>query len=138
MQQYQTYFGALHAEAYKTAGKTKEGLSAVDETLERAHKTGISYYEAELQRIKGELLLRRADPSQEQAEACFQKAIDLSRRQGARSLELRAIVSLSRLWQKRGKKEEARQILEEIYGWFTEGLDTADLKEAKALLDQFS
>ncbi len=70
-----------------------------------------------------------------EAEACFRQAIDVAQRQSAKSLELRAVVSLSRLWQSQGKKDEARQLLAEIYGWFTEGFDTADLKEAKALLD---
>ena len=73
-----------------------------------------------------------------EAEVCFQQAIDVSRQQSAKSLELRAVMSLSRLWQEQGKKEEARQMLAEIYGWFTEGLDTADLKEAKALLEELS
>jgi len=73
-----------------------------------------------------------------QAEACFQLAIDVARRQTAKSLELRAVKSLSRLWQKQGKKDDARRMLAEIYGWFTEGFDTADLKEAKALLEELS
>ena len=73
-----------------------------------------------------------------EAEACFQKAIEIARRQQAKSLELRAVVSLSRLWQQQGKKDEAWQMLSEIYGWFTEGFDTADLQEAKALLDDLA
>ena len=72
------------------------------------------------------------------AETCFQEAMNVSRQQGAKSLELRAVTSLSRLWQQQGKKEEARQMLAKIYGWFTEGFDTADLKEAKALLEELS
>ncbi len=75
---------------------------------------------------------------QVEAEACFHKAIDIARRQSAKSLELRAVMNLSRLWQRQGKKEEARQMLAGVYGWFTEGFDTADLKEAKALLDALS
>ncbi len=75
---------------------------------------------------------------EEEAEACFHKAIEIARRQGAKSLELRAVMSLARLWQKQGKKNEARQMLAEIYGWFTEGFDTADLKEAKTLLEELS
>ena len=75
---------------------------------------------------------------EEEAEECFHKAIEIARRQGAKSLELRAVMSLARLWQKQGKKEEARQRLAEIYGWFTEGFDTADLKEAKVLLEELS
>ncbi len=75
---------------------------------------------------------------EEEAEACFHKAIEIAQRQGAKSLELRAVMSLARLWQKQGKKEDARQMLAEIYGWFTEGFDTADLKEAKVLLEELS
>ncbi|MFQ5850761.1 MAG: AAA family ATPase [Candidatus Binatia bacterium] len=108
------------------------------ETLARVHKTGISYYEAELHRIKGELLLRQAVAAGEHPETCFQQAIEVSRRQGAKSLELRAVMSLSRLWHQQGKKEKARQMLAEIYGWFTEGFDTADLKEARSLLEELS
>ena len=76
--------------------------------------------------------------TQLEAEACFLKAIEIARQQQAKSLELRAVMSLARLWQQRGKREEARQMLAEIYGWFTEGFDTADLKEAKALLEELS
>jgi predicted ATPase len=75
---------------------------------------------------------------EEEAEECFHKAIEIAQRQGAKSLELRAVMSLARLWQKQGKKEDARQMLAEIYGWFTEGFDTADLKEAKVLLEELS
>jgi hypothetical protein len=77
-------------------------------------------------------------PSTQEAEACFLKAIDMARRQQAKSLELRAVTSLSRLWQQQGKKDEARQMLAEVYGWFTEGFDTKDLQEAKALLEELS
>ncbi len=95
---------------------------------------------AELYRIKGELLLAQEGKREEysEAEVCFQKAIEAARSQSAKSLELRAVRSLSRLWQKQGKKDEARRMLAEIYGWFTEGFDTADLKEAKALLEELS
>ena len=79
-----------------------------------------------------------AEASFHQAESCFQHAIEVARRQSAKSWELRAAMSLSRLWQKQGKREEARQLLAEVYGWFTEGFDTPDLKEAKALLEELS
>jgi predicted ATPase len=98
-------------------------------------KAGAHGYEAELYRLKGELLLRQAVPDGTQAEACFQQALAIARRQQARSWELRAAMSLARLWQQQGKQGEARQLLEEVYGWFTEGFDTADLQEAKALLE---
>ncbi len=133
-----SYYGALLAEALGKAGQTEEGLNAVSERLARAHKIGSRFYEAELYRIKGELLLKSEVQRLSEAETCFHQAIDIACRQSAKSLQLRAVMSLSRLWQQQGKKEEARQMLVEIYGWFTEGFDTADLKEAKALLEELS
>ena len=105
-------------------------------------------YEAELYRLKGELTLQQVQVSsskfqvqespESEAEECFLKAVELARTQQAKSLELRAAMSLARLWQQQGKKAEARQLLAEIYNWFTEGFDTADLQEAKALLEELS
>ena len=92
-------------------------------------------YEAELYRLKGELLLARAAADHTEAETCFRQALDIARRQQAKAFELRAAMSLSRLWQRQGKRDAARQMLAEVYGWFTEGFDTADLQEAKALLE---
>ena len=92
-------------------------------------------WEAELYRLKGELLLTRSSEHQAEAETCFQQALDVARRQQAKSLELRAAMSLARLWQQQGKRAEAHELLAPIYGWFTEGFDTADLQEAKALLE---
>jgi predicted ATPase len=89
-----------------------------------------------LYRVKGELLLRRSAEHQAEAESCFRQALEIARRQGAKSLELRAAMSLSRLWQRQGKRAEARQLLAEVYGWFTEGFDTPDLQEAKVLLEE--
>jgi len=91
-----------------------------------------------LYRLKGEVLLARAAEHHGEAETCFRQALDVARRQQAKSLELRAAISLSRLWQRQGKRDEARQLLTEIYDWFTEGFDTADLQEAKALLADLS
>ena len=108
-----------------------EALATVDNTEERN-------WEAELHRLKGELLLMQQGQNVGEAEECFRKAFDTARRQQAKSLELRAAMSLSRLWQQQGKQEEAHQLLGEIYGWFTEGFDTADLKEAKALLEELA
>ena len=96
------------------------------------------WWEAELYRLKGELLLARSTENQTEAEACFHQALDVARHQQARSLELRAAMSLSWLWQQQGKPDEARELLAPIYGWFTEGFDTADLQEAKGLLDELS
>jgi class 3 adenylate cyclase/predicted ATPase len=128
---------AFVAEAYGKARQPEEGLSVVTEALARAARTGVGYYEAELHRIKGELL-RQTVPDEEEAEGRFQKALEVARGQSAKSLELRAAMSLSRLWQRQGKKAEARQLLGEIYGWFTEGFETADLREARTLLEELS
>jgi predicted ATPase len=112
--------------------------SASDEqgrVLAHVEDTGERYYAAEVYRIKGELLLRQAIPDMPQAEACFQQALAVARHQQARSWELRAAMSLSRLWQRQGKHAAARELLTPIYGWFSEGFDAADLQEAKALLE---
>jgi predicted ATPase len=103
----------------------------------------VRHYEAEIYRLKGELTLtqssvQRLESRVKEAEECFRKAIETARRQQAKSLELRATMSLTRLWQHQGKKEEARQLLAEVYGWFTEGFDTKDLQEAKALLAELT
>jgi len=132
----QSHCVALLAEAYGKEGNTKEGLRVVTEELARVRLTGGRFYESELLRIKGELLGMQAVTDEEQAETFFQKAIEVARRQQAKSLELRAAMSLSQLWQSQGRKAEARQTLGDIYGWFTEGFDTADLKQAKALLEE--
>jgi predicted ATPase len=124
-------FLAPVAEMHWRLGQTEQGLSAVAEGLEVVKRYGERLWEPELHRLKGELLLIQAE---DEAEACFRQAIELARRLQAKSLELRAVISLSRLWQRQGKREGARQLLAEIYGWFTEGFDTPDLKEAKALL----
>ena len=134
----QSHFAAPLAEAYGNVGQTEEGLKVISEELARVHKIGELFYEAELHRVNGELLLRLAVPDEEQAESCFKKAIDVARGQSAKSLELRAAMSLSRLWQRQGKKAEAQKLLAEIYGWFTEGFDTADLKSAKTLLEELA
>jgi predicted ATPase len=143
---YRPYYLALLAEVYGKGGQTEEGVSAVAEALALVDKTGECWYEAELYRLKGELTLQSSVSNphppilhpQAEAEVCFLKAIDIARHQSAKSLELRAAMSLSRLWQQQGKKDEARQMLAEIYGWFTEGFDTKDLQEAKALLEELA
>ena len=131
-----SYFLALMAEAFERGGQVAEGLSTLTEELARVNKTGERFYEAEMHRIKGELLLKHAVPDEVEAECCFQESLALARSQSAKSLELRAVMSLSRLWQTQGKKLEARQLLADIYGWFTEGFDTVDLISAKALLEK--
>jgi predicted ATPase/DNA-binding winged helix-turn-helix (wHTH) protein len=128
------YFLALLADAYASSGEIESGLTALAEALARLpHGRGF-FYEAELYRLRGELLLRQATPDAVQAEECFHQALAVARRQEAKSLELRAAMSLSRLWQQQGKPGEARQLLAEVYTWFTEGFDTTDLREARELL----
>jgi predicted ATPase len=157
----QPYYLSLLAEIYGKGGRAEEGLGMLAAALATVKQTGERYYEADLYRLKGELTRqkeagggrREASPPSPQAsslppqvspevalevEGCFQKAIEIARGQSARSLELRAVMSLSRLWQHQGKQEEARQLLAEIYGWFTEGFDTKDLQEAKALLEELN
>ena len=131
---WRVHFLALLAEVSGRAGKIEEGLDALAEALRAVDDKGIGYYEPELHRLKGELLLARGPENSADAEACFRQAIAIARRQRARSLELRAVMSLSRLYHGQGKQDEVRPILAEIYGWFTEGFDTVDLREAKALL----
>jgi predicted ATPase len=134
----------LLAEAHGRANQPEQGLDALTEALTLVERTGERFWEAELRRVYGELSLRVAAPATRErpaavsAEESFQKAIEIARRQQAKSLELRAVTSLSRLLQKQGKKEEARRMLAEIYGWFTEGFDAPDLKDAKALLEELS
>jgi len=149
---FQSYYLVLLAEAYGKAGQVEEGLSVVAEALTVVDKSGERFYEAELYRLKGTLVLQSGvrGPASEnpntqhptpsthaeaEAEECFWKAIEIAQRQQAKSLELRAVMSLARLWQSQGKKEEARQLLAEIYDWFTEGFDTKDSQEAKALIE---
>jgi predicted ATPase len=145
------------AETYGKVGQVEEGLSLLARALAQVEKTGERVYEAELYRIKGELLLMQESKKQKskgksqksenteprplipdpqgEAEACLLKAIEISRKQQAKSLELRAATSLARLWQQQGKQAAAHKLLSEIYNWFTEGFDTKDLQEAKVLLD---
>jgi predicted ATPase len=128
----------LLAEACGEAGRLDDGLSALTEAMAAADEHGIRQHEAEANRLKGELLLKQNNSNAAQAQHCFERAIEIARKQSAKSFELRATMSLARLLAKRGRRDEARTMLAEIYGWFTEGFDTADLKDAKALLDELS
>jgi class 3 adenylate cyclase/predicted ATPase len=154
------HFQALLAEIYGRMGQPEEGLAALAEASAMMQRTGEQWYEAELYRLKGELLLaqeikrqnskgkiqKSEDPDpksqildpQSEAEVCFLKAIEIACKQQAKSLELRASMSLARLWRQQGKAKQAHKRLSEIYGWFTEGFDTKDLQEAKALLDELA
>jgi predicted ATPase len=124
------------AEARAKAGHPEEGLATMAEALAMVDETDERFFEAELYRVRAELLLGQGEDAE--AEATLQHAIEVARRQKARSWELRATVSLARLWQQQGRVGEAHQMLAQIYGWFTEGFDTPDLQEAKALLEALS
>jgi predicted ATPase len=132
---YQPYFLGLLAEAYGAGGHPDEGLAALAEALAVMDTTELRYYGAELYRLKGALLLQQAVPDTAQAAACFYQALDVARQQQAKSFELRAATSLARLWQSQDKCQAASDLLAPVYEWFTEGFDTADLQEAKALLE---
>jgi class 3 adenylate cyclase/predicted ATPase len=133
-----SWHSASLAKAYGTAGQVHKGLSALAEGLAWIENTGERSCEAELHRLKGELLLQQSVSNQTEAESCFHHAIDIARNQQAKSWELRATTSLARLWQQQGKRQEAYDLLAPVYNWFTEGFDTADLKDAKALLNELS
>jgi len=129
---------ALLAESYRQLGQTAEGLTAIDEALKSTQETGRIYYDAELTRLRGELLLSQTPAAATEAEQSFHEALAMARRQAAKSLELRAAMSLARLWQQQGKQAAAHELLSGVYGWFTEGFDTADLRLARALLQELS
>jgi predicted ATPase len=129
------YYLALLAEGYGKAGRAEAGLHVLAEALAVVDTIEERYYEAELYRLQGELLLARSTEQHTEAATCFRQALDIAHHQQVRSWELRAAVSLARLWQRQGKRAEAHDLLAPVYGWFTEGFDTADLQEAKALLD---
>ena len=128
------YFCTVLAEVAAHLGHTDDGLQALAEAHTLVEQHDERWWEAEIYRLRGVLLLRQPGTPQAEAETWLQRALDVARRQEAKSLELRAAMSLSRLWQQQGKQAEAYGLLAPIYGWFTEGFDTADLQDAKALL----
>jgi predicted ATPase len=123
------------AEVCDHLGYTEDGFQALAEAHTLVEQQEERFWEAEIYRLQGVLLLRQPGTPQAEAEAWLQRALHVARRQEAKSLELRAAMSLSRLWQQQGKRAEAYELLAPIYGWFTEGFDTADLQEARALLE---
>jgi TOMM system kinase/cyclase fusion protein len=146
---FRPYYLALLAEAAGQMGQPEEGLHVLGEALAAVDRGGEHFYEAELYRLQGELRRQQTGlgveqtaamgaPTAHEVEICFRKALDIARGQRAKSWELRAAVSLGRLWRQQGKRDEARELLAPIYGWFTEGFDTPDLQEAKALLEELS
>jgi predicted ATPase len=126
----------LQADVFARLGRPAEAFSATAEAFDMMERNKGPWWEAELHRITGELVLAQRGDGHAEAEKAFSQALGIARHQEAKSLELRAAMSLARLWQAQGKANEARDLLTPIYGWFTEGFDTADLKEAKALLDE--
>ena len=135
---YVPYNLALLADTCRRAGDAPQGRKLLDEALDRLGRTDARYCEAELLRIDGELRLAMSRPDRDGAEVSFRRAIEVAHRQAAKAAELRAAMSLARMWADRGKQRQAYDLLAPIYGWFTEGFDTADLKDAKALLDELA
>jgi class 3 adenylate cyclase/predicted ATPase len=135
---YVPHFLALLAQAQQSDGQVLQAEQTLADAFEWIRRTGERYYEAELLRHRGELLLARPTPDPSAADRCLLEALKTARRQRAKSWELRAAVSLARLWHEQDRQADARDLLARVYGWFTEGFDTADLKHAKALLDELS
>jgi predicted ATPase len=132
---FELYFLGLLAETSGELGHPDAGLSLLQEGRRELDIPEVQTYDAELSRLKGTLLLQQAVPEASQAAACFHQALAIARKQAAKSWELRAATSLARLWQQQGKRDDAYELLAPVYSWFTEGFDTADLQEAKALLE---
>jgi predicted ATPase len=121
--------------AHADLGQFDEASRCISEAIIAVQTTNESWYEADIHRIAGEIALKSRQPDAAKAEAYFERAFAVARTQQAKSFELRAAMSLARLWRDQGKVQQARELLAPVYGWFTEGFDTRDLKEAKALLD---
>jgi predicted ATPase len=130
------YFSTMLAEVAAHLGHPEDGLQALAEAHALVEQHEERWWEAEIHRLRGVLLLRQPGTPQAEAETWLQRALDVARGQEAKSLELRAAMSLSRLWRQQGKRAQAYELLAPVYGWFTEGLDTADLQEARALLEE--
>ena len=128
----------LLSEALALAGKIEEGLATLDDALAKAAASGERGWDAEIHRLHGELTALLPSPDPAKAEKSFRTALAIARKQGTRGYELRAATSLARLWGEQGRRDEARKLLAPVYGWFTEGFDTADLKDARALLVEFA
>jgi len=124
------------AMAYSELGELDDARRCIDDAIETMERSKEKWCEAEVNRIAGEIALKSLAPDPEKAEAYFERALAVARQQQAKSWELRAVMSMARLWRDQGKRDEARDLLAPVYGWFSEGFDTLDLKEAKALLDE--
>jgi len=134
------FLSTLLAECHRTSGRFQEGIELAGEMLARNQKRGWKdgFIHLLLQQVQGDLMLMGDALTAAKAELCFRHVIDVARRQDAKLFELRATTSLARLLDNQGRRDEAQRMLAEIYGWFTEGFDTADLKDAKALLDELN
>jgi predicted ATPase len=133
---FRSYFLTLLADVHGSIGEPETGLAVLTEALTHVDTTGERWCEPELHRLKGELLLQQNSDNHAVAETCFQYAISIAQNQSAKSWELRAATSLARLWHQQGKRQAAHDFLAPVYGWFTEGFDTADLQDAQALLNE--
>ena len=126
------------ARAYAELGQFDDAWRCIAEAMTTVETTKQRWWEAEVHRVAGEIALRSPEPDAAKAETYFDRALAVARQQQAKSWELRAAMSMARLWRDQGKRDEARDLLAPVYGWFTEGFDTLDLKEAKALLDELA
>jgi len=133
---WRPFYLSFVAVGCRRAGRAEDGLRAAEEALAFAERSGEHWFDGELHRLKGDLLLTLQSDRHAEAEACFRLAVDIARKREMKSFELRAAASLCRLLRSQGKRDEARQMLAEVYGWFTEGFDTVDLKEASTLLEE--
>jgi predicted ATPase len=132
------FFLSSLARAHAEVGQFDDAWRSIDEALGLIEKTKERWFEAEVKRLAGEIALLSPEPDSAKAEAHFDRALSVARQQQAKSWELRAAMSMARLWRDQGKRDEGRELLAPVYGWFTEGFDTRDLKEAKILLDELS
>jgi predicted ATPase len=135
---YLPYYYAMVSEVHGLMGEREEALHLLNEALTAVERTGERIYTAELHRLKGELLLQLSAENASEAIMCFQQAIAIAQNQQAKSWELRAVTSLARLWREQGKRSDAQAMLAQVYNWFTEGFETADLRDAKKLLEELS
>jgi predicted ATPase len=123
---------------YAELGQLDDAWRCIGDAIEKVERSREKWCEAEVHRVAGEIALKSLSPDPEKAKAYFERALAIARQQQAKSWELRAAMSMARRWRDRGKRDEARELLAPVYGWFTEGFDTRDLKEAKALLDELA
>jgi predicted ATPase len=135
---WEPFYLSCLAGANAELGQFDDAWRSIGEAMTAVEKTKETWCEAEVHRVAGEIALKSLGPNMAKAEASFERALSVARQQQAKSWELRASMSLARLWRDQGKVQQAREMLAPVYGWFTEGFDTRDLKEAKALLEELA